>query len=131
MTERVRAANLLRIQQAAIELARVARRATGRMYASDVERARAKIPFSDIKQFVDWGQFAYQAKSEPHWRPILAKTFVFTSCVHPSLSLWYVTAAGTTEPEWDRRLRDFGQIILVQQHEVPQQPPHLTTGPSQ
>ena len=92
--------------------------------AYDVERARAKIPFSDMKQFLDWGQFAYQAKSAPHWRPILAKTFVFTSRVHPSL--WYVTAAGTTEPEWERRIR----VGLVQ-HEVPQQPPHLRMGPSQ
>ena len=88
---------------------------------------RAKVPFSDIKQMLDWGQFSYQAKSEPHWRPILAKTFVFTSCVDPSL--WYVNGAGKTEPEWARRLRDFGEIITVEPATWPHlEPPTLRAG---
>ena len=49
-------------------------------------------------------------------RPILAKTFVFTSCVHPEQ--WYVTALGSTEPEWARRLRDFAEIISVEPHHL-------------
>ena len=74
----------------------------------DVERGRAKVPFSEIKMMLDWYPFTYQTKATPYFVPILAKTFVFTSCVPPEL--WYVTESGETEPEWARRLRDFGDI---------------------
>jgi len=54
-----------------------------------VERGRAKVPFSEIKMMLDWYPFTYQTKATPYFVPILAKTFVFTSCVPPEL--WYVT----------------------------------------
>ena len=57
-----------------------------------------------------------QAKAEPYMRPILAKTLVFTSCIHPDN--WYLTPAGATEPEWARRLRDFAQIIVVSEGDL-------------
>jgi hypothetical protein len=90
--------------------------------AYNIERGCCKLPFQEIKMFLDWYEFIrYQTKAPPFFVPVLAKTFVFTSCVHPNQ--WYVTDEGDTEPEWARRIRDFIIVIDTPCSDVHAPPP--------
>ena len=71
-------------------------------------RGSSDIPFSLIKRIIDWYPLTVQTKgSSVQWR---AKTMIFTSTLEPSQ--WYLDPANNLpEPEWQRRIDDFGIIL--------------------
>jgi hypothetical protein len=72
-----------------------------------------EIPFSLIKRMCDYYPLKVQVKGGTV--PFRAKTIVFTST--KSWDQWYLNAtSGQSEPEWDRRCKDFG---------VMKQPPYI------